>query len=73
MNLLDLNVDCLLKIFDYCSIEDLETLLTVDESLRSPIEHSIIKKKCSALLMSGSLANPLIAARYLIHLHIISQ
>lgn len=64
MNFLDLNIDCLLKIFEYCEITDLESMYQVSTSLRSIVRTSIRKKKCRDLLMTGYMANSSIIERY---------
>lgn len=60
---LDLNVDCLLKVFDYCSDRDLFSLWRVHNSLRDIVELCIAKKKSQLILLANP-ASKILEQRY---------
>lgn len=63
MKLLDLNSDCLLKIFGYCDENDLLNLCRAHCMLNSVIENNIFHKQSLDLLMCGHRNEPSILRR----------
>ncbi|KAM7356441.1 F-box/WD repeat-containing protein 4 [Cochliomyia hominivorax] len=63
MHLLDLNNDCLLKIFSYCDEKDLINLCQVYYVLRDVIENNIFYIQSLDLLMCGHRNDPAILKR----------
>ncbi|XP_058979993.1 uncharacterized protein LOC101889725 isoform X4 [Musca domestica] len=61
--LLDINPDCLVKIFSFCSEKDLQNLCKVHWMLRQVIENNIFSIKTLDLLMCGRRNNPIIMQR----------
>lgn len=63
MQLLDLNSDCLLKIFSYCDEKDLLNLCRAHWLLNNVIDNSIFHKQTLDLLMCGHRNEPAILRR----------
>lgn len=63
MHLLDLNTDCLLKIFSYCDEKDLINLTRAHFVLNNVIEQNIFHKQSLDLLMCGHRNDPAIIRR----------
>ncbi|XP_037821362.1 F-box/WD repeat-containing protein 4-like [Lucilia sericata] len=63
MQLLDLNTDCLLKIFNYCDEKDLINLSRAHRTLHNVIDNNIFHKLTLDLLMCGHRHQPDIIKR----------